>query len=212
MIRTACISHSVATFDCETAEEAHLMIGLHSSVFHGGGGGARLGFKTWGGGGEGRLLDVINIRLDKCSGWVGSSAPTVGFPSKCTPTACMDVSLLLHSRVKCIKGSSSLYNWWRSMDRKCFVSCSMILLWSAPITTTLVIATQQWTSTISCCSVLQWCHGVEVFGEIRLCGKVSATMWKVNWGHTWKCSVIVGNKLLMKGKIFYIWAYGFLFG
>ena len=86
MIRTACISHSVATFGCGSAEEAHLMIGLHSSVFNGEGGG------------EGRLLDVINIRLDKCSGWVGSSAPTVGFPSKCTPAACMDVSLL-HPRV-----------------------------------------------------------------------------------------------------------------
>ena len=104
MIRTACISHSVATFDCETAEEAHLMIGLHSSVFHGGGGKGRVQDM------EGMLLDVINIRLDKCSGWVGSSAPTVGFPSKCTLAACMDVSLLLHPRVKCIRGSSSSYN------------------------------------------------------------------------------------------------------
>ena len=30
---TACISHSVTSFGCETAEEAHLMIVLHSSMY-----------------------------------------------------------------------------------------------------------------------------------------------------------------------------------
>ena len=78
MVGTACISHSVTSFGCETAEEAHLMIVLHSSVYleicsmGGGGGGGKVEVQDMVGRGQ---LDVINTRLDKCSGWVGWNAP-----------------------------------------------------------------------------------------------------------------------------------------
>lgn len=97
MIRTACISHSVATFGCGSAEEAHLMIGLHSSVFHGGG--------------KVRVQDMCH----------SSSIPELNV----------------------YKRKFKFIQLMKIYGSRCFVSCSMILLWSAPITATLVIATQQ---------------------------------------------------------------------
>lgn len=187
------------------------------NLFHGGGGWG--GGQGWGSryGGEGGswmwlTQGLINVQ----GGWVGMPPPLWPPPLNAPRlhVRMCHYSAIPELNIYIIWGSSGSYIQLMKIYRsKCFVSSSMILPWSAPITATLVFVTWPMSlyNIIYHVAVVSKGWGVWCL-RLRLCGKVSVTVWKVNWGHTWKCSVIVGNKLLMKGKIFYIWAYGFLFG